>query len=141
MIDPTLQDLMQQGAKTANFDLLFDRLSDDVDLKVTMSVASSTCSERRGRQSVIRHLQSLGSAGASGIEEPTEFFADGARCVVCHDEGIAIPNGFTLRCERTFVFDVHEGLVTRIAIHYELSPAVSRHPIKALPIPETAAEA
>src|SRR5262245_58684831 len=102
-MDQTLQDLMRHVGKTANFRPLVDRLSDDVELRVTMAVASSTRSERRGKHSVTRHLQSLGNSVQPRIEEPAEFFADGNRCVACHDESIAIPAGLNLRCERTLV--------------------------------------
>jgi len=119
---------MRQVAKAADFRSLFDHISDNVELRLTMAVASSTCSERRGRHSVIRYLQSLGGTVQPRIEELTEVFAHGERCVVCHDEGIATPGGLSLRCARTLVFDVHKGFITRIAIHYELSPAMSRRP-------------
>ena len=138
MIDQSLQDLMKQVAETANFHSLFDRFSDDVELRMSMAVTLSTCRGQRGRESVIRHLQNAGDADGPRINEPIEVFADSERFVVCHDAGVAIAAGLNVRCERTLVFDVHEGLITRIAIHHELLPAVSR---AGLPFAEAMAEA
>ena len=138
MIDQSLQALMKQVAETANFHSLFDRFSDDVELRMTMAVTLSTCKGQRGRESVIRHLQNAGDADGPRVNEPIEVFADSERFVVCHDASVAIAAGLNVRCERTLVFDVHEGLVTRIAIHHELLPAVSR---AGLPFAEAMAEA
>ena len=126
MIEHDLQHLMRQVAETADFRTLFDWFSDDVELRTTMAVTSSTGHERRGRESVIHQLQNLRNAAKSRTEDPIEFFAGSERFVACHDEAVAIAAGLDLRCERTLVFDVHHGLITRIAIHYELSPAVRR---------------
>lgn len=138
MIDQSLQDLMKQAAETANVRSLFDRFSDDVELRMTMAVTLSTCEGQRGRESVIRHLQNAGDADGPRIKEPIEVFADSERFVVCQDVGIAFAAGLNVRCERTLVFDVHEGFITRIAIHHELFPAMSR---AQLPIAEAMAEA
>jgi len=128
-----LQDLMRRVTATENFRPLFAHFSDNVELRVTMALASSARSERRGKSSVIRHLQAAGHAVQPPIEEPIEFFVDGERFVACHDKSTATAFGLNLRCERTVVFDVHEGFVSRIAIHYELSPAAER-PAAALAI-------
>jgi hypothetical protein len=133
MMDHNLQDLMRRVTETENFRPLFAHFSDNVELRVTMALASSARSERRGKPSVIRHLQVARHAVQPRIEEPIEFFVDGERFVACHDKSVAAAVGLNLRCERTLVFDVHEGFVTRIAIHYELSPA-AEHPAAALAV-------
>jgi len=126
MIDGNLQNLMRQVTQTADFRSLFAHFSDDIELRVTMALAPSARSERRGKPAVIRHLRAAGGAVQPRITAPFEFFANGERFVACHDERIAIAAGLDLRCERTLIFDVHGGFVTRITMHYELSPAAER---------------
>jgi hypothetical protein len=118
----TLQDAIKQAAETMDFRALFDRLADDVELQVTVDIAPSTRRVRRGRQSVSDQLRSRG--GVAAINSPLEFFAEGKRFVACRDESFAIGIGVTMRSQRTVVFDLRDGAIVRIGIHYDLTPAV-----------------
>jgi hypothetical protein len=125
MMNRTLQDTIKQAADTNDFRSIFDRLANDVELQVTVDIAPSAHRVRRGRQSVMDQLQSRD--GVAAISSPLEFFAEGSRFVACSDETFAIGSGVSMRSERTVVVDVRNGTITRIGIHYDVTPAVEGH--------------
>ena len=124
MISQAVQDAIEQVTETANFGALFDHFADDIELRVAIAVGSSVYNEHRGKRSVISYLQNVGEADAPRIDEPLDFFASGDRIVAFRDERFAIGTGLTVHSECALVFDVHDGLITRLGIHYELSPVV-----------------
>jgi hypothetical protein len=128
MISQAVQDAIEQVAETANFRPLFDHFPDDIELKVTITVGSPLCMERRGKQSIISYLQNVSEAPTLRIGGPLDFFASGERIVVIRDEHFAIGSGLTVRSESALVFEIHDGLITRLGIHYELSPRVEACP-------------
>ena len=130
MISLAVRDAIEEVAETANFDALSDLFADDIELTVAVAVGPPGHSEHRGKRSVISHLQSAAKADAPPFDETTDFFASGDRIVAIRDARFAIGSGLTVRSECALVFDVHNGLITRLGIHYELSP-IAETPLRA----------
>jgi hypothetical protein len=116
-----LHDAIRIVAETANFDPLFDYFADDVELRVSVALQSQARDERRGRQSVIRHLQRLYSADSPASEEPVDLSSSGRRIVACRIASFAIGGGLTIRDDCALVFDIGDGLIRHLAINHELS--------------------
>jgi hypothetical protein len=93
-----------------------------------VAAGSPGYSEHRGKRSVISHLQSVAEADPPRIDQTPDFFASGDRIVAIRDARFAIGSGLTVRSECALVFDVYNGLITRLGIHYELSPVVETLP-------------
>jgi ketosteroid isomerase-like protein len=128
MISQALQATIERVVETADFRPLFDAFADDIELRVAIALRAPVCDERRGKKSVIGHLQKIGNADSPPSDNPPDFFASGERVVAFRDECFAIGGGLTLRSECALVFDVREGSITRLGIHHELSPVVDARP-------------
>jgi hypothetical protein len=128
MISQAVQDAIEEVVETANFSALFDHFADDAELRVAIAVSSPGYSVHRGKRSVMSRLQSVGELDALGIDDPLDFFAGGDRIVAVRDERFAIGSGLTVRSECALVFDVHDGCISRLGIHYQLSPVVETRP-------------
>ena len=75
----------------------------------------------RSKRCVIDRLQRLGSVPPD--HEAPEFVVNGERIVAFWDESVSLRGGLAIRSQCTLVFDIHDGLITRFAIHHDLSPA------------------
>jgi len=118
------QSLLQASrvvAEGGDFNRLFEYLAPDVEFSVSIEVRSPTREEIRGRQSVIAHLRSINGTHSPKSEEPVDVFVGGQRIVSSRNATVAIGADFVVDSECTLVFDVHDGMISRFAIHYELS--------------------
>lgn len=111
-------------ADTVDFRPLFEHLADDVELRVTVAVRSAVC-ERHGKRSVMRHLRPSAPAEIPRVSEPPDSFADGRRIVAFREQTLSLGGSVAIHGECAFVFDVHDGLVTRLGIHHELAPLMN----------------
>jgi len=116
-----VQDTIKIAIETGDLGPLYDYFADDVALKIAMAVGSPV-SDERGKRSVIDCLQKLGEADEPPDQEAPEFIANGERVVAFWDESVALRSGVAIRVQCTLVFDVRDGLITRFAIHHDLSP-------------------
>ena len=94
----------------------FDALTDDVVFELPVG-------ELRGRQTVIDYFTE-GSATMEfqPFEKPLEYYGDGDRVVQLGEETFKVKeSGITHRSAWAWVFDVHEGLITRIVAIQDLS--------------------
>jgi ketosteroid isomerase-like protein len=113
---------IERIVETADFPVLADYLADDAELKVTIAVRSPTDGEVRGKQAVIDYFMNVKDASAIQEHRFLESLGSHERFVVVCDDGFAImKGGIRVRSECAFVFDVHDGLITRLLIHQDLS--------------------
>ena len=121
MTRQVVQDTIKSAIETGDFSALYDYLADDVELKMAMAVASPVSSERC-KPSVIECLQKLGEVDMPLDHEAPEIIASGERVVAFWDEIVSLRSGVAIRVQCTLVFDVRDGLITRLAIDHDLSP-------------------
>jgi len=127
MMRQAVQDTIKRAVETGDFSSLYDCFADDVELEIAMAVVSPASSDRC-KASVINCLQNLGEVHFLPEYEGPEFFANGERVVAFWDERVSLRSGVTIRSECTLVFDVRDGLITRLAIHHDLSPVRASAP-------------
>jgi ketosteroid isomerase-like protein len=121
MISQAVHDAIKRAIDAGDFRSLHDYFADDVELKIAMAVGSPGADEHCKRP-VIEYLQKLGDFDTPPDGEPPEFFANGDRVVAFWDESVLLKSGVAIRSQCTLVFDVRDGLITRLAIHHDLSP-------------------
>jgi hypothetical protein len=127
-MDLSLLDVIRVAARTGDFRPVFDYLAEDVEFSIAIELRLPTRTEIRGRQSVIRHLQSLDAMEPPMQEEPVDVFSAGERIVACRNASVAIQTGMSIDSECTLVFDVCNGLIARLAIQHELFTALEGRP-------------
>lgn len=121
MISQAVQDTIKRAIEAGDFSSLYDYFADDVELRIAMAVGSSV-SDECCKRSVVDRLRKLGKVALSPDDEAPEFVANGERIVAFWDESVSLRSGVAIRSQCTLVFDVHDGLITRLAIHHDLSP-------------------
>jgi ketosteroid isomerase-like protein len=124
MISQVVQDAIKNAIDTGDFSPLYDYFADDVELRIAMAVGSSI-SDERSKRSVIDCLQKLAEVDLPLDDQAPEFVANGKRIVAFWDESLPLRSGLAMRDQCTLVFDVNDGLITRLAIHHDLSPALT----------------
>jgi len=122
MMTQSVQDTIKGAIETGDFSSLYDYFADDVELKIAMAVGSPV-SDERCKPSVIDCLQKLGDVDLPPDREAPEFVANGDRVVAFWDECVSLRSGVAIRSQCTLVFDFHDGLITQLAIHHDLSSA------------------
>jgi ketosteroid isomerase-like protein len=129
MISEDMHDAIRIAAEAADFRPLFDYLADDVELTVSIPVQAPVSIERRGRQSVIRHLRGFEEADTPRKKNAADVFGAGERIVAFRDMSLTIGGALRVRSECALVFDVRDGVITRLAINHELSNASRANPV------------
>ena len=127
MMRPAVQDTIKSAVETGDLSSLYDYFADDVELRMAMAVGSSVSGER-SKRSVIDHLQKLGEVDLRPHHEAPGLLAEGDRVVAFWDESVPLRSGVAIRSQCTLVFDVRDGLITRLAIHHDLSPVNENRP-------------
>ena len=111
----SIYDPLERG-ESDDFQPFFDALADDV-------VLTTSVGEARGKQAVIGYFAN----GAATMEfnpfvRPLEYFGDGNRVVQVGGEIFTVKEtGATHEAEWAWVFDVHDGRITRILSIMDLS--------------------
>ena len=80
---------------------------------------------------MISYLTGINGADSAPLEEAVDVFVGGERIVCSRNTTVMTGTTFTISNECTLVFDVHDGLISRLAMHYELSKSLEPRP----PIP------
>jgi ketosteroid isomerase-like protein len=119
-----IQDAIMEVVDNSDFRPLFDHFADDVELRVAVA-ASPISHERRGRERVLDYLMNVDVPGAAPVGRAPDLFASGDRFVAFVDGSVPLGTGVTIRSGCALVFDVREGTIVRLGIHYELSPEVA----------------
>lgn len=105
-----------------DFQLLLDRLADDVVFKATIPEGTPISGEFRGKQAVVDYYTNLEDIATFRQEKPLEFFGGGERVVVLGDDSFEIKkSGVTARSEYAIVVDFRDGWITSILIIQDLS--------------------
>ena len=123
MMTQGVKDTIKSAIKTGDFSSLYDYFADDVHLSIAMAVSSPVVPNGRCKQSVIDCLRKLGDIELPSNREAPEFFANGDRVVAYWDESVSLRSGVAIRSQCTLVFDFNKGLISRLAIHHDLSSA------------------
>jgi len=118
-----VQDAIVEVVESADFRPLFAHLADDVELRVAVA-ASAVTHERKGRQRVLDYFTSAEPCDLVALDRSPDVFASGDRIVAFVEGSIPLGNGVTIRSGCALVFDVRDGTISRLAIHYELSPEI-----------------
>ena len=94
----------------------FETLEDDVVFKTEVG-------EVRGKEAFIAYLASASETMEFNIfVRPLEYFGDGDRVVILGDESFKVKDtGATHSAEWAWILDVHDGLITRILHHQDLT--------------------
>ena len=127
MISQAVQDAIKNAVETGDFRSLRGCLADDVELRIALA-AGSAVAEEAGMRSAVDCLQKLAQAESLADDEGPEIVANGERIVAFWDENVSLRSGVAIRGQSTLVFDVHDGLITRLAIHHDLSLAPASMP-------------
>jgi ethanolamine utilization protein EutQ len=111
----SIYDPLERG-ESHDLQPFFDALADDV-------VFRTSAGEVRGKQAVIAYFANAAEALEFDIfVRPLEYFGDGNRVVQVGDEVFTVKEtGATYRAEWAWVFDVHDGRITRIVGIQDLS--------------------
>jgi ketosteroid isomerase-like protein len=129
------QSTIERIVGAGDFEALADYLADDVEFKLTITVGSPANGEVRGKQAVIDYLTNVADADGDEQDRSPETFGSHERFVIAGDDGLAITkSGVRARSEYAFVFDVSDGLITRMLIHHDLSLVVGprrKHSVRA----------
>lgn len=131
MVSSNVQDAIAEVVESADFRPLFEHLADDVELRVAVA-ASPVTHERRGRQRVLDYFANADKSGIVPVERSPDLFASGDRIVAFVDGSVPLGTGVTIRSGCALVFDVRDGAIARLGIHYELSPEVDSRAIRTL---------
>ena len=123
MMTQGVKDTIKSAIKMGDFSSLYDYFADDVHLSIAMAVSSPVVSNERCKQSAIDCLRKLGDIELPSNREAPEFFANGDRVVAYWDESVSLRSGVAIRSQCTLVFDFDKGLISRLAIHHDLSSA------------------
>lgn len=110
-------------AQTGDLGSLADHLADDVELDVAVAVDVPAPLRRFGKRAVLEHARRA-RADASVAQRQREVLADGERVVVLRDERVTAHGGLAIGSACAVVLDVREGAIARVAVRYELQPAV-----------------
>lgn len=122
------QSTIERIVRAGDFDALAGYLADDVEFKLTITVGSPANGEVRGKQAVIDYLTNATDADRDKEDRSPETFGSRERFVIAGDDELAITkSGVRARSEYAFVFDISDGLITRLRIHHDLSLVVRPH--------------
>jgi ketosteroid isomerase-like protein len=115
--------------ETEDWPRLIDRLADDVVFRVTIPDGTPVSGEFRGKQAVVDHLLNLGNLLEFHQEKPLEYFGNGERVVVLGQETVEIKkNGVKVpHSEYATVFDLQDGLVTRLSVIQDMTAFVDAY--------------
>jgi ketosteroid isomerase-like protein len=120
-----LQSAIERIVETGDFRALADYLTDDVEFKLTIAVKSPTNGEVRGKDAVIDYFMDVEGTNTIPEKKPMESFGSDERFVVLGDDSFTImKSGILARSECAFVFDVRDGMITRLSIHQDLCVVV-----------------
>ena len=119
----SLDKAIEALAQTGDLDSLSDHLADDVELDVAVTVDVPAPVRRFGKRAVLDHFRRAG-ATPGPAERQREVLADGERVVVLRDERVTARSGLAIGSAYAVVLDVRHGAIARVAIHYELQPAM-----------------
>lgn len=121
MMNEALQDTIKCAIETGELSSLHDHFSDDVELKIGIAVEPLASVERCSPSGIDR-LEDFGKVALAQNHVVPEVIANGERVVAFWDEWVSLRSGVAIRIQCTLVFDVREGLITRLAVHHDISP-------------------
>jgi uncharacterized protein len=125
MDNTALQSMIRSAVESKRFRPLFDYLADDVEFNVMLVASAPTSGERRGKQAVIDYFTSAEDSLGSSPRRSTDVIRSDERVVVVGDHSFRLEQtGMAVRNEYAFVFDVRDGLITRLLIHQDLSASM-----------------
>jgi ethanolamine utilization protein EutQ len=106
---------MERGQST-DYQPFFDHLDDDVEFW-------TSAGELRGKQAVIHYFTHAGDlVEFRPYERPQEYFGNGDRVVIVGEERFRVrASGVTARTPWAWVYDLRDGLITRIEAIEDLS--------------------
>lgn len=121
--------LIKNILENEDWQMLIDRLADDVVFKVTIPDGTPISGELSGKQAVADHLMNLGNLLEFRQERPLEYFGGGDRVVVLGRENFEVKkSGVTISgSEYADVIDFRDGLITRFLIIQDLSAFVDAY--------------
>jgi ethanolamine utilization protein EutQ len=119
--DPELVAMMKriwdplERGQSSDYQPFFDALADDVVLELPIGVA-------RGKRAVIGYfVHAAETLEFRPFERPIEYYGDGNRVVTISTETFTVnASGATHRAEWAWVFDIEDGLITRIRVMQDL---------------------
>jgi ketosteroid isomerase-like protein len=120
-------DMIRKAIDTGDLGALDGCFADDMEFEVALALGRAVpgrCASEPPRQFERIDLPRGDSA--------PEFFVGAGRIVAFWDERVALRTGIAIRSRSTLVFDVRDGLITRLAIHHDLTPASARRPERSL---------
>lgn len=120
MASARIHDAIRKAIEGRNFLLIVDRFAEDVELGITVVSSSTISHQYRGKRLVIGYLPTFVSPRLP-FDKRWDYFQSGDRIVAFRDGRLDVEIGLTVRCEVALVFDVHDGLISRVTITYELS--------------------
>jgi ketosteroid isomerase-like protein len=105
-----------ERGESDSFEPFFEALADDVVLKLSVG-------ELRGKQAVIDYFTTAATVlEFRPFETPLRYFGDGDQVVIVGDETFRVKEtGVTHQADWAWVYDVHDGLITRILAIEDLS--------------------
>jgi ketosteroid isomerase-like protein len=114
-----VQRLVERILLAAELDPVLHLLADDLSFKVAVPGAMPICFADSGKQGVVDYFKALG-----GIVTfwRVEYFAEGEHVVAVGKERFAMGNcDFTADNDFALVFDVRDGLITRLLVVEDLT--------------------
>jgi ethanolamine utilization protein EutQ len=110
-----IYDPLERG-ESESFQPFFDALADDVVFKTPVG-------ELRGKQAVVDYFVGAGETMEfRPFDAPLEYFRDGDRVVIVGDETFRVKRtGATHHADWAWIYDVRDGLITRIKAIEDLS--------------------
>jgi ketosteroid isomerase-like protein len=122
-----VEDVIKRAIETGDVGALDACFADDMEFEVALALG--TAAPGRCASEPLRQLERIDLP--HGDSAP-EFFVDGERIVAFWDERVSLRTGVAIRSQSTLVFDVRDGLITRLAIHHDLAPASAGRPERTL---------
>ena len=119
----SLEEAIEALARGGDLAALAEHLADDVELAMAVTVDVPPPVRRVGRRAVGEHLRGS-DLRAGPVQRQREVLAEGERVVVLRDGRVAAPGGLAMEAACAVVLDVRQGVVARVAIHYELQPTL-----------------
>jgi len=114
--------MIRSAVESKRFRRLFHYLADDVEFNVMLVASAPSSGERRGKQAVIDYFTNAEDKPASNPRRSTDLISSDERVIVVGDHSFRLEQtGMPVRNEYAFVFDVRDGLITRLLIHQDLS--------------------
>ena len=129
-----VQDILDRMLPSADLEPLLDHLADDVVFAVTAPDGGSDAAQSRGKAAVREYFAALGDLVAFWRVKSSW---SGNRVVVLAEERFILePSGLEADSELALIFDLRDGLITRLFV-VEESPALAGAAAESAPAIET----